>query len=443
LKILLAQNASYYPTLGGANKSNRVLLEALCERGHECRVVSTALANNTSEQISKQAEQVKVISSSPYLSIFECKGVNVHAVKVKATMDNTKLKEHFIEQIKEFDPTWILISTEDIGQILLEAAIKIAPSRVIYLARTTLYLSFGPDCFLNLPAKTELLQKAGGIIAVGDYIKEYLRKWGNLDSEVLPISLFGTGPFHDYGNFKGGYVTMINPCAFKGISIFLSLAELYPEIEFAAVPTWGTTTEDMKALSKLKNVHILEPVDDMNKIYSITKIMIVPSLWAEAKSRTIVEAMLHGIPVLASNVGGNPEAKLGVEYTLPVNPIKEYKQICDERSLPISEVPPQDIKPWKEALDRLLQDNNHYVDISKRSRKAALEYIENRGGPERVEKYLLDLSFKEKKQEIDAKVLEIAESNLASITDKLTPIQKKLLALRLNKKMLSQEVSNK
>jgi glycosyltransferase involved in cell wall biosynthesis len=199
----------------------------------------------------------------------------------------------------------------------------------------------------------------------------------------------------------------------------------------------------MKALSKLKNVHILEPVDDMNKIYSITKIMIVPSLWAEAKSRTIVEAMLHGIPVLASNVGGNPEAKLGVEYTLPVNPIKEYKQICDERSLPISEVPPQDIKPWKEALDRLLQDNNHYVDISKRSRKAALEYIENRGGPERVEKYLLDLSFKEKKQEIDAKVLEIAESNLASITDKLTPIQKKLLALRLNKKMLSQEVSNK
>ena len=40
LKILLAQNSLYYPAHGGGDKSNRLLLEALAARGHECRVVA-------------------------------------------------------------------------------------------------------------------------------------------------------------------------------------------------------------------------------------------------------------------------------------------------------------------------------------------------------------------------------------------------------------------
>ena len=38
-------------------------------------------------------------------------------------------------------------------------------------------------------------------------------------------------------------------------------------------------------------------------------------------SRIVVEAMLRGVPVIASNTGGLPEAKLGVPYVLPVTPI--------------------------------------------------------------------------------------------------------------------------
>src|ERR1022692_1504215 len=40
MRILLAQNALYYPAFGGGDRSNRLLLEALAERGHECRVVA-------------------------------------------------------------------------------------------------------------------------------------------------------------------------------------------------------------------------------------------------------------------------------------------------------------------------------------------------------------------------------------------------------------------
>jgi predicted HTH transcriptional regulator len=40
MRILLAHNKLYYPSHGGGDKSNRLLLEALAQRGHECRVVA-------------------------------------------------------------------------------------------------------------------------------------------------------------------------------------------------------------------------------------------------------------------------------------------------------------------------------------------------------------------------------------------------------------------
>ena len=40
MRILLAQNSLYYPAHGGGDKSNRMLMEALAARGHECRVVA-------------------------------------------------------------------------------------------------------------------------------------------------------------------------------------------------------------------------------------------------------------------------------------------------------------------------------------------------------------------------------------------------------------------
>lgn len=433
MKILLAQNASYYPALGGANKSNRILLEALSGKGHECRVVATALPDNDLGLNSDQLREIELKTVNSETAIFNYHGVNVHAVKVRAVMDTAKLKEYLIRQIKEFEPTWVLISTEDAGHVLLEAALKNVPSRVVYLARTTIWLPFGPDCFLEAPSKTELLRKAAAIIAVGDYLKDYIWKWANLKADVLPISLFGDGPYPKYENFDTGYVTMINPCAYKGIAIFLALADAFPEIQFAAVPTWGTTTEDINALKAYNNVTLIEPVDDINEIFSKTRIMLVPSLWAEAKSRTIVEAMLRGIPVLASNVGGNPEAKLGVEYVVPVNPIQGYKLTCDERSLPVSEIPKQDITPWREALGRLLNEREYYLDIAARSREAALNYLENRGGCERVEEFLLNLANKTDQLELSSDNLPQG-NEFEKIKSQLTPAQKRLLVLKLNQK---------
>ena len=158
------------------------------------------------------------------------------------------------------------------------------------------------------------------------------------------------------GDPANEFVTFANPCAVKGISIFLALADAFPATQFAAVPTWGTNAQDRAALHARPNLHMLDPVDNIEHLMQRTRVLLVPSLWAEARSRIIVEAMLCGVPVMASDIGGIPEAKMGVPYLLPVNPITKYRQALDEQMVPVAEVPPQDAAPWRDALARLLND---------------------------------------------------------------------------------------
>src|ERR1017187_1274275 len=113
MRILLAQNSLYYPAHGGGDKSNRLLLEALAARGHVCQVVAR-------------------------LSVFA-------------------------EQAAAFAPDVILVSTDDPAQLLLTRALGHATARVVYLARATLALPFGPDCAFPSQARTERIRACDAV----------------------------------------------------------------------------------------------------------------------------------------------------------------------------------------------------------------------------------------------------------------------------------------
>ncbi len=421
MRILLAQNSLYFPAHGGGDKSNRLLMEALAAEGHNCRVVARISVFGQREQ-AQYLEQLQARSICPSESggvvTFQRAGVEAHVVV------NANLRAHFASQIEEFRPDVILASTDDPAQLLLEVALRAVDARVVYLARATLAVPFGPDCAFPSEAKTARIRACDEVVGVSQYVADYIRKYAGIPAVHVPISLLERIPAPSAEGSKE-FVTIVNPCAVKGISIFLALADAFPQTAFAAVPTWGTNRQDRAELEARANVTVLPPVDDIDLLLRQTRVLLVPSLWAEARSRIVVEAMLRGVPVMASNVGGISEAKMGVPYLLPVNPILAYRSELDEQMVPVPEVPLQDPGPWRDALERLLTDDRHYREISQESQTAARHYAENLN-VKSFEKILLEVNDKPR----------VSREQISRIADSqaLSPDKRKLLALRLRKK---------
>ena len=66
MRILLGQNSHYFPALGGGDKSNRLLIEALAARGHACRTLARLGALGEREQ-------------REYLALLAARGVSAGA----------------------------------------------------------------------------------------------------------------------------------------------------------------------------------------------------------------------------------------------------------------------------------------------------------------------------------------------------------------------------
>lgn len=348
-------------------------MEALAAVGHEVQVFARLESFGAGEERAFIAELaargLDAISVDNGVVEFERNGARVFTLA-----GTPHLRHAFAQRIEQFDPDVILCSTDDPAALLLEVALRYSRPRVVYLVRATVAVPFGPDCAFPSTAKTATIGRVDSIIGVSEYVAEYVRKWSGLPATHLPISLLEPADYSPLGRFTNPYILMVNPCAVKGISIFTALAAALPHLDFAAVPTWGTNAEDQEELRRRPNIRIFEPVDDIADLLRLAKVVLVPSVWAEARSRMVVEAMIRSIPVLASDVGGLHEAKLGVPYLLPVNPIQHYRPSVDANMVPVAEVPPQDIGPWVDALQRLVSDPAHYEDISARSRQAALAY---------------------------------------------------------------------
>ncbi len=321
------------------------------------------------------SRDIRLEARTPELFCFCYRDVDVEAMDF-ATVK--RLRRHVREVIEDFRPDWVLVS-DDKRRVLLEPAVSRAPARVILLVQTLFHLPFGPHATRHSKRQAALMRRARGLVAISEYLKAYLKMHGGLDASLVRLPVFGEGPFPLWGNFSEGFVTLVNPCVEKGLSIFLALATEFPQVEFAAVPTWGAEESVLKALAAAPNVTIKPAVDDIDELFKGTRVLLAPSLWPEAFGYVVTEAMLRGIPVIASDSGGLAEAKLGVDYVVPVRPAAWR----DGRYLS----PEQDIGPWSAALNTLLSDAETYRRCSEDSRRAALEFA-SQARVETFESYL-------------------------------------------------------
>ena len=90
----------------------------------------------------------------------------------------------------------------------------------------------------------------------------------------------------------------------KGILLYLELAKNFPQFDFLIVGTGPEIDRVQQAAKVLNNLKYL----GTTPVYQQASVLCTPSLYQEGYGRVVMEAAACGLPIIASNLGGLPEA---------------------------------------------------------------------------------------------------------------------------------------
>ncbi|KAK3361564.1 UDP-Glycosyltransferase/glycogen phosphorylase [Lasiosphaeria ovina] len=287
----------------------------------------------------------------------------------------------YTASITEFRPTHVVFNDAMTMKIASLHPDRAKFKRVV-VVHTAEQLPFGPYCSglpghcMSAEKEDVMLRDVDGIWVVSRAIHDYALKYGNLETKFLNHSTMTyldskTGGIPERRrNENKDDVGLINPCPYKGLAILVALAKKLPHVNFVTWASWGSKPEHKELLQSLPNVKIEDTTSDTDKIWDRIKILLAPSVWYEAWGIVVTEAQLRGIPVIASEAGGLREAKLGLDYCIPVNLVTGEKDANGEYI-----IPDQDITPWESAIVELMTDKTKYRDLSSNTWRTASKWF--------------------------------------------------------------------
>ena len=210
-----------------------------------------------------------------------------------------------------------------------------------------------------------------------EFSREY--HWNNLGlaCHVMPPVI--EGGTIQVKHWQPRCVTFVNPQPNKGLYIFARIAEVLarrrPDIPVLVVEgrthtAWRTDTG--VELGQLPNLSTIVS-GPAQEFYAVTKLLLMPSLWNESFGLVAAEAMLNGIPVLASNRGALPETLGKAGFLFDIH----------ERYTPETQTVPsaEEVEPWVERIIRLWDDVALYEQASDSARQEARRWHPNQLAP--------------------------------------------------------------
>ncbi len=97
----------------------------------------------------------------------------------------------------------------------------------------------------------------------------------------------------------------VNPIREKGVALAVALARTFPSEQFCFIEAWRSC--DIESVRLPPNVRLLPRRQSLDDLYARARVLLVPSVIADAAPRVISEAAFFGVPVIGSNRGGIPE----------------------------------------------------------------------------------------------------------------------------------------
>ena len=319
MRILFATGRDHLPDrVDGAILSAHALLEAMRSRGHECEAIAGISAGMNARSIVYRARRLLTGRRQDGWA-------DLDAGYLTWRMWSTLVPRAVVRRGLAWGADLVFTQLEDSEAI---AAAATAAGLPVLLCIPDVEFNWLHD---GLPA-TPLL----GFLVRSRFVADRVQARLGVEPMVLPPII--QVDRYRVSDRRPRYITLINPVVEKGVEIALAVARQLPHREFFFVESWPLLPHQRRLLETglrgLSNVRVLPRMLDIREVYRQTALLLAPSQWQEGFGRVVIEAQASGIPVIASAIGGIPEAVAGGGAVL----------------LP-PDAPPE---RWAEAVERVL-----------------------------------------------------------------------------------------
>jgi hypothetical protein len=405
VRFLLANNHCISDPTAGVTQSLRTIMRWLREAGHECRVLTTARFESPvtftidehlrgfgaplsggvpqgrgGRQRRGQRPVVQyVVDEIPVTLLLTRHNDESRPDRAEAAQYHALL----VELLQEFAPDQLIACN---AHPMIRTALATARRRGVTTAFAVrgfgyyepLYFEHVDNAFTCSQYLTDLYRQNVGLISTP---LTPPMEWSKV---VAPTE-------------SRAFVTFVHPAPHKGLLLFARLADMLgsrrPDIPILVVQS-GQSAGSLNGIPGIdfgKYPHIMAapPVPTPADYFSLTRILLVPSVWEEPFGRVAAEAMINGVPPIVSNRGSLPQV-VGGDYACGgggrVLAIPDWMTFKSVR-LP-AEV---DVQPWFDAVCALWDDHALYDDVAACARRIAEERYSEHVLRERHVRYLTAL----------------------------------------------------
>lgn len=204
------------------------------------------------------------------------------------------------------------------------------------------------------------IERAEEVIANSRFMARVVELGYGRKCEVVYPGIEEPAPWETKRTKLSRHIVSMGGSAKKGIHFVIELARAFPG-EFFVLCGVKRLPSSIKVKELPSNVFWLGQLAP-SAAYAMAKVVLMPSLWAEPAGRVCPEALMRGIPVLASRVGGIPEI------------VVEDRFLVDDFADPGA---------WKDALKAHLRRKDHR-EMREQALARGVAYREMQRVPDRL-----------------------------------------------------------